>query len=696
MLMKNRVFRGFMIGAVVFAGVFVLYVLDVFQPLEWKSWDLRLRLFSRPSQASEDIVLFLIDQESLDIYEQEQGLAWPWPRQMYSALVKYCVRGEAKALVFDLIFSEGSVYGVEDDQDFAANMAAAGNIFLPFFLSQHDAETKENTITSLRRFSLDATSTPPSLFHPMKSASLPLDTLIRSTHGAGNSRFLPDRDGIFRRIPLAFSLSDLILPSLPLAVANDVGGKRDLGDIPLDRSGQMIIRYYGPTGTYQSFSVAAIINSFAQIEEGRAPQIPPEVFHNKIILVGASAPGLLDLRLTPLSAVCPGAEIQATVIDNILKDDFIHIPPPIVLILWIAVLALIVGIVTSLLTKVWKIVGISVFFFALPAAISALAFWNEFWLDFVGPEFAVLLSFITANILNYGFEGRERRFIKNVFRHYLSPDVIERILDDPSLLQLGGERREITSFFSDVAGFTSISEALSPEDLVQLLNVYLSEMTEIILDSGGTLDKYEGDAIIAFWNAPLDLDDHATRACLAALKCQKRLKELRPNFEDQYGHALHMRIGVNSGPAVVGNMGSHRRFDYTAMGDTINLASRLEGAGKQYHVSILIGENTYEHAKESIIAREVDIIRVVGKENPVRVYELVGERGEIPDVHVEHIERFHKALRLYRDQKWDKALDLFQRFEDDTLAEVYVNRIKLLKEDPPSADWTGVFDLTRK
>ncbi len=694
--MKNRLLRGACIGGVVFACVFALYIPDVFQPLEWRSWDLRLQLFSHPSHASKDIVLFLIDQQSLDVYEQEQGLAWPWPRQMYSALIQYCQRGEAKALVFDLVFSEGSVYGVEDDLDFAENMENSGNVFLPFFLSRHEAESTEATLAELKRFALDSTRIPPVYVHAVKSASLPLDVLLRGAKGAGNSRFLPDSDSIYRRMPLAFGLDGLTLPALPVALVNDIGEGRDLADIPLDRRGQMIIHYFGPTGTYESYSVVAIINSFAQMEEGRKPQISPEAFKDKIIIVGASAPGLLDLRPTPLSAVCPGAEIQATVIDNLLKGEFIHFPSPAVVFLWIAFLALFVGILTSLMTKVWKIAGIAVLFFALPAALSVVSFLKGYWLDFVGPLFAVLLSYVAANILNYGFEGRERRFIKNVFRHYLSPDVIERIIADPSLLRLGGERRDITSFFSDLAGFTSISEVLSPEDLVRLLNAYLSEMTEIILDFGGTLDKYEGDAIIAFWNAPLDQNDHATRACLAALRCQKRLVELRPDFEDRFGHSLQMRIGINSGPAVVGNMGSHRRFDYTAMGDTINLASRLEGAGKQYRVSILTGESTYDLAKESVVAREVDIIRVVGKARPVRVYELIDEKGLVSEEQLERIKTFHDALKLYRDQKWDEALHLFRRYEDDTLAKVYVERTNRLKENPPVEDWTGVFDLMKK
>ncbi|MBN1223468.1 MAG: adenylate/guanylate cyclase domain-containing protein, partial [Candidatus Aminicenantes bacterium] len=359
-------------------------------------------------------------------------------------------------------------------------------------------------------------------------------------------------------------------------------------------------------------------------------------------------------------------------------------------------LSLLTALGTSWMAKVWKTVLLAVFCLALPAAVAVLGFLSGYWLDFIAPEFAGLLSFLTASVLNYSFEGRQRRFIKSAFRFYLSPEVIDRVLDNPSLLSLGGEKREITSFFSDVAGFTSVSENLTPEELVNLLNEYLSEMTDIILDSGGTLDKYEGDAIIAFWNAPLDLPDHSLRACRAALECQKRLGELRPHFEDRYGHGLTMRIGLNTGPAVVGNMGSRRRFDYTAMGDTINLASRLEGACKQYGVPILIGEKTYVHIREAVAAREVDLIRVVGKSQPVRVYEILGMHEDLPHSRLEAIELYHRALNLYRGRQWDEALLLFQKLSDDSLSRMYEERTWELKTSPPPEEWTGIFDLKRK
>jgi adenylate cyclase len=221
-------------------------------------------------------------------------------------------------------------------------------------------------------------------------------------------------------------------------------------------------------------------------------------------------------------------------------------------------------------------------------------------------------------------------------------------------------------------------------------------MTDIILSFGGTLDKYEGDAIIAFWNAPLDQPDHAERACRAALDCQKRLGELRPEFARKSGHELFMRIGVNSGPAVVGNMGSHSRFDYTAMGDTINMASRLEGACKHYRVPILVGETTFRMAEDTIMTREVDLIRVVGKSKPERVYQILEEKSQASADEKKNVETFHEALDLYRKKNWDKALNLFKMMKDDKLSSMYVSRIEDFKRVPPPDDWSGVHDLKQK
>lgn len=694
--MKKRFARGLIVGCVVFLFAVLLHYFYLFRSLEWKSWDLRLRFFSRASQASQDVVLFLIDQESLDIYEKEQGLPWPWPRQIYSAVIRFCSQAKVKALVFDMIFSESSGYGVEDDEHFSEAIAEAGNVFLPVFLSQKEREQEEIPVDYLMKFSRGKGRMASKVIFPMHSLTLPLESLLIAAKGVGNVRFSPDTDGIYRRIPLFFEYKNLTLPALPLAVADFVEEKQTIDNIPFDNSGQMIIRFYGPTGTYESYSIAAIINSYAQIEEGKTPQIPPSEFADKIVFVGASAPGLFDLRPSPFSAVYPGVETMATVLDNLLQEDFIRISSQVYFIFLLLGLSLLTGLGTTLLKSIWKIVLFFFFCLALPAGLASLAFFGGYWVEFVSPEMAVLLSFIGASLLNYRFEGRRRRFIKNVFRHYLSPHVIEKIIENPGLLRLGGEKREITSFFSDVAGFTTIAESLPPEDMVNLLNDYLSEMTDIILFFGGTLDKYEGDAIVAFWNAPLEQPDHALRACRAALKCQRRLGELRKDFNERFGHELAMRIGVNSGPAVVGNMGSRNRFDYTAIGDTVNLASRLEGACKHYKVPVLIGEETFDRVKDNIVSREADIIRVVGKKKPVRVFEIIGEKGEILDSELEKVASFEQALKIYREGEWEGALSLFQKMENDMLAQVYMERCQRLIESGKKEAWTGIYDLKEK
>lgn len=694
--MKNKLFRGLVVAIFVLAITFILYVAHIFDVWEWKTWDLRLHLFSDSSRASKNIVIFLVDQNSLDVYEQEMGVSWPWPREMYAYILKYCREGGARAVFIDFVFSESSVYGVDDDQELADAIAQSGNVFLPISLSKGTKEVEESYSILLKKFALEENLFPRHSSHSMKSVSLPVEGFLNSAQGVGNSTFVQDKDGIYRRMPLLFSWNDLHLPSVPLALARFSDENMRFNDIPLDSSNQMILRYHGPTGTYPSYSVAAIINSYAQFQEGKLPQIPPETFKGKIVFIGGSAPGLLDLRPTPFSPVYPGVEILATALDNILSKDYIRIPTPAVFYFFLAFLTTITAVGTSILKKIWLTVPFVTLCLGLPVVVACLAFGSGYWWMLVAPLFTVVVSFTAAMVLNYSFEGRQKRFIKTVFRHYLSPDVIDRVLEDPSLLRLGGEKRIITSFFSDVAGFTSISESLSPEELVHLLNDFLSEMTDIILSYGGTLDKYEGDAIIAFWNAPLDQPDHAVRACRAALDCQKRLEELRPKFAQKSGHELFMRVGLNSGPAVVGNMGSHSRFDYTAMGDTINMASRLEGACKHYSVPILVGDTTFRMAKDAIAAREVDLIRVVGKSKSERVYQILEEKRQAsPDVQ-ENVAAFHRALDLYRNKKWDDALNLFKKIKDDKLSAVYVSRIEQFKQNPPPDDWAGIYELTQK
>jgi adenylate cyclase len=694
-LLKKRGLRGLAVGTAAFLVTLALGGLGVFKRLELKAWDARMQAFADPGRASPDIVLALVDQYSLDLYDKEQDLTWPWPREFYGYLVKYLAAGGAKAVFFDFAMTEDSRFGVEDDAALAAAVAEAGNVVLPVFLSEEDKPSDAKRVELLRAFSAapPARAVSSELF---RSATLPIEGLLRAARGVANVRVKPDQDFIYRRLPLAHRFENRVVPTVPVALASILRPGFDVASVPLDEQGRMIVRFFGPTGTYKTYPIAALLNSYAQGREGKPPQIPPSEFSGKTVLVGLSAVGLYDIKASPLSGIIPGVEINAAALDTLLNGLAFGVPSRAVAVLYLLVLALLSGVVVSSLRRTAANAAAFAGFLLLPAAAAAVVFKAGGWLAYAEPTAAVLLALIGASVLNYSVEGRERRFIKGVFRRYLSPQVIDRILKDPGLLCLGGEEREVTSFFSDVAGFTSISEALSPRDLVALLNAFLTAMTDIILDAGGTLDKYEGDAIIAFWNAPLDDPDHARRACRAALDCQRVLAGLRPEFERKYGRSLRMRVGLNTGPAVVGNMGSSRRFDYTAMGDTINLAARLEGASKQYGVSILAGEATVAKAGDAIISREVDLIRVVGKARPVKIFELVGEAGPASAEQASRLAAYREALALYRRRAWAEAAAAFAAIEGDAVAGLYADRSRGFAAAPPPGDWDFVHDLKTK
>ncbi len=347
--------------------------------------------------------------------------------------------------------------------------------------------------------------------------------------------------------------------------------------------------------------------------------------------------------------------------------------------------------VVSLATRAWHSVLAFALFAPMPALIGFAAYPLGFWWPVVLPTNAVMAALTGAIVLNYATEGRRKAFIKKAFRHYLSPAVIDRILDDPSQLKLGGERKELTILFSDIEGFSTFSEKLDPESLTSLLNAFLSDMTDIILDEGGTLDKYEGDAIIAFWNAPADQPDHAERACRAALKCRQKIRERQEEYARKAGAPLRMRIGINTGVVVVGNMGSAKRFDYTVLGDAANLASRLEGANKFFGTRIMISQETWQKTSGRFTGRRIGLLRVVGRAKPVEVFELTGlEAG--PE---ECGKKFDQAIACCLAKKWREALDFFESLPGDPVARLYAERCRKLIENPGS-DWDGIWNLDRK
>ena len=687
----------------------MLHIFGLFEPFELKTLDWRFKLLATSDKASDDIVIIVVDQKSLDYYEEMESIPWPWPRGLYEAVIEFVNQGEAKAVLFDILFTERSGYGYEDDEFFAETVKSARNIYMPFFLSKEKRsvdETLEHVLLSERSIKVQDKSEID--WWTAKSIVLPLDELVRKAKGLGNVMMVPDPDGVYRRVPLLFKYSTGFFPSLPLAAIQNILGidtlsidKRNnlhlgLTTVPLQKDGTMLVKYYGGGATYTYYSIASVIQSFVRLEEGEKPIIEPEKFKNKIVFVGLIAPGLFDLKPTPLSSVYPGVEVHATVTDNILNGDFLLRVDGKVLFFFLFVINILCGIIVSHFTRLKVSIPIICGLIIAPFLFALLSFKGNLWFDLVTPEIGLLLTFALTSVVSYATEGKQRRFVKNAFKYYLSPHVIDVLLKSPERLKLGGERKELTVFFSDIAGFTSLSEKLTPDQLSALLNEYLSRMTDIILFYGGTLDKYEGDAIMAFWGAPLPQTDHARRACLAALECHKALEDLREEFGRKSWPLLYARIGVNSGDMVVGNMGSKERFDYTVIGDEVNLGSRLEGANKEYGTSIMISELTYRFVKDDFEARELDKIRVKGKATPIRVYELLAKKGELSQAEVLNIEQFKKGLAFYREKRLEEAIEIFERLSDDPPSAVFLKRCTEFLKAPPPEDWNGVYTMRTK
>jgi adenylate cyclase len=336
--------------------------------------------------------------------------------------------------------------------------------------------------------------------------------------------------------------------------------------------------------------------------------------------------------------------------------------------------------------------------------ISIVVFSNSnVLINVVNPSLAIVFAYFGTAVYQYLTERQQKAVIKNMFGHYINATVVNELVANPEKARLGGDRRELTVFFSDIASFTTVSEQFQakPEGLVALLNEYLDEMTHLVLKYEGTLDKYEGDAIMAFWGAPLPQKDHALRTCLASLEMQKRLAVLRSKWTKEGRPALTVRIGINTGIMIVGNMGGKDRFDYTVIGDSVNLASRLESANKQYNSNIMISDFTFSQVKGKVIVRELDLIQVKGKSEPVKVYELLGTADmALTDNQRQALELYHEGLKLYRDRKWEESIAYMQQVYslDETCyaAQIYTERANLYQITPPPDDWNGVFVMTSK
>ena len=755
--------------------LFYLWNPFILRSLVYKVYD-ELLIQSHTHETTDIPVIIDIDEKSLDTYGQ-----WPWPRYRVAMLLAMAQHYGASAVGLDIVFSEEDrtsprVLRETLAEDLKVNLKVSGipdalldNDSLladnlkrgPFVLGYHfnfepsGATEKPCVLQPVKAVILaeDGAAKPEDALYNAPEAICNLPVLGEAARGAGFFTTVPDLDGMLRRTPLIIYFKGQIYPSLALAMLMQATGNTQIilkmkqggvesikfGDrvIPLDERGRMLLKYRGKGGAFRYISSADLLEQKLKKDE----------LKGKLVLVGTSAAGLKDLRAQPFDPVFPGVEAHATVLDSILKGDFITRP-------WFARVLefntiLLVGVTSTIILSLTGATPALMVCIAMGAGLLFGAKWSfatqGFFLSPLTALLTLAVNFSLLTLMKFRREEGHKKFLTATFKSYLSPELIEEMIAERTMPELGGEARVMTAYFTDIQKFSTFSEILTAPQLVELLNEYLSAMTDILIAEGGTLDKYEGDAIIAFFGAPINFADHPLRACRVALAMQDTLQALRAKWISEQVdpsvdvrnikgypqevwpenskwpvnvHQMRMRIGINSGEMVVGNMGSAMRMNYTMMGDPVNLAARLEAGAKQLGIYTAVSEHTLEisfkdgrgntaKVHDFVETRFIDRIAVVGKSEPVNVYELVSLKGGLTEKEKTLFTYFAEGMVHYQAQEWDKAITAFsaasgyERFPDSpiTPSSVFIARCKQYKQTPPvpaGENWDGVYRMTSK
>ena len=684
-----KIKRIFIITLITTIFIFTIDFIGTFEFLENKTYDFRT-IKTASNKTSEELFVILLDQNSLDWANSEMNWSWPWPRSAYSDIINFFQQGNVKSITFDVIFSEPSIYGSTDDTKFAQ---ACKDFEKVIQIQFYDSSSKNQDI-------------------PVTS----IDEINSNSAIQGNINSIPDSDSIIRRSRLFYNKNGNEYPTLASAtylVGSENFSKENyssteeynlLKNIKTDKDGAVLLRFKKGLESYIPYSACDILQSYYAIQNGEEPILYPEDFTDGYIFFGYYAPGLYDICSTPLSSSYPGVGIHITLLDNILQNDFIKKSPVCINLLLIVLFSFITTIVIQIIEKNFsskKIIllscGFVILLISIYIIICFVTFKSGIWIPFVNILSTILLSYTITFLISYHSEGKQKRYIKEAFKQYLSPLVIEQLISNPDKLKLGGERREISIFFSDIEGFTSISEKLSPEKLIEFLNIYLSKMTDIILASGGTIDKYEGDAIIAFWNAPAEQTNHAQKSIEAAIECQIELEKIQDELTKISGSKIKNRIGINTGFAVVGNMGSNKRFDYTMLGDSVNLASRLEGINKQFGLYTLCSEETKLQAEKfgtKLKFIEIAKVQVVGKTKAVTVFTPLTQIEF--DKNISLWKKFEEARNIFYQGNIEQAKILFEKISNELpVAKKYFERCEKT-QTPIQENLKGIWVATEK
>jgi len=713
-----------------------LYEIPYINQIEDLLYDTRVRL-TAPGGVDDRIVIVAIDEASL----QEHG-HWPFTREKFAQMMNNLWSYGTVVVAFDVLFAERDESADVDrlrtlaeqvgDSAFEARLdefeplldrdrlfaeaMKGGPTILGYYFDNNPETAFTTGVLPYPAFELHESMTD-SVFLPHGAGyASTLPTLMDAAYGAGFiNNPLIDPDGVVRRTPLLHEYQLAVYESLSLAIAatylNDitlplfVDASTWMGEyppleglelagnpIPIDPQGAVLVPYRGPRGSFPYVSIGDVIS-------GRIKD--PSIFDGRIAMIGATAPGMEDLRTTPFGSIYPGVEIHANVIAGILDSSFRWEPGYTAAAEMIAVICF--GFLTSLLLPLLSPILSSVVTLLMTAAALGVNYymWQvELHVLPLALTLYTLFAIYTINMLfGYLFETRSRSQMDSLFGQYVPPDLVREMSRDPENYSLASEKRELSVLFTDIRGFTTISEGLDAADLSQLMNEYLTPMTRIVHESQGTIDKYIGDAVMAFWGAPLHHPHHADQAVGAGLAMLKALEKLNEEFHQRGWPEIRIGVGVNTGPMSVGNMGSRFRRAYTVLGDAVNLGSRLEGITKQYGVSFIVSQATAEEAGRYVY-RELDRVRVKGKAEPVTILEPLGLEEEVTPEQVERARSFQHFLFLYRSQSWDQAEEMLRRLQQDEpdayLYKLYRDRIEHFRENPPGPDWDGVFTYETK
>lgn len=701
--MSQRFLRRLLAGLSVSLGLAVLLNLTLaaglFTRFQQQSTDF---LFKARGElpASRTVIVGIDDRTLREL--GEHGRFFTWPRTLHAQVIEELTRARARTIAFDILFDAPAV----GDAELIQAITAHGNVVQPVAGDP-------------------STSLPPGP-GPMQFGRVidPIPELAAASPMLGHANQVPDGDGTVRRTPMFIRVGEQDVPGLPLVAVARFLRRQQVQDgpiqngafpfagrqVPVDDDTNLLVNFRGGPSDPARPSAFTVV-PFIDVLRGTYPE---GIFDGKLVFIGVTALAFADDYWTPASIRdrMDGVEIHANTAETLIQADFLTPGSATATSLSIFGAALVAGLALIILPPVaaLAVAGAAFVAYVMMAFLlfDARQFHNQIGpipipsvlLNLFYPPLALILSSGGVMLYRIIFEQRQQRALRSALSQYLSPDVMQEVAANPESVRLGGEKREMTVLFSDLRGFTSYSETIDPQELVQILNQYLTEMTDVIFHHRGTVDKYMGDAIMAFWGAPRPQANHAALACATAVDMMRDLEALNARWNAVGIARLDIGIGINTGSMTVGNMGSQRRLDYTVMGDAVNLGSRLEGLTKEYGVSIIISESTLTAIGDSFVTRFLDLVVVKGRTAPESVYELVGRRGEVSQARLDMLAIYSEATRLYRTRDWLGAAARFQEAfrlqPGDTPSRIYLERCESLLATPPPAEWDGVYVMTHK